>query len=123
MQDSLRHFKANIFQALSHPTRVHIVELLHDGERSAGWLIENLGVEQANASQHLAVLRTKQVVVSRKEGNQVFYTLRDPLIVDVLDLMKRYFQTHLRESLAMLEAVREQDRIASGLDGASLGPE
>lgn len=110
MQDALRQFKANIFQALSHPTRVHIAELLRDGEKSAGYLIQNLGVEQANASQHLAVLRTKQIVVSRKEGNQVFYSLRDPLLVDVLDIMRRYFQSHLAESLAMLEAVKVEEK-------------
>jgi DNA-binding transcriptional ArsR family regulator len=109
MQDNLRRFKANIFQALSHPTRIAIVEMLRDGEQSAGCLIERLGIEQANASQHLAVLRTKQVVVSRKEGNQVFYAVRDPLIHDVLDLMRRYFEAHLTASLAMLEAIKREE--------------
>lgn len=111
MQDSLRRFKANIFQALSHPTRIAIVELLRDGEKSAGYLIERLGVEQANASQHLAVLRAKQIVLSRKEGNQAFYTVRDPLLIDVLDIMRRYFQTHLTESLAMLEEANREGEI------------
>jgi DNA-binding transcriptional ArsR family regulator len=103
MPETLRQFKAGIFQALSHPTRIQIVELLRDGERSAGALIESLGVEQANASQHLAVLRSKRIVMSRKEGNQVFYRLRDPLLTEVLDLMRRYFHNHLSESLSMLE--------------------
>ena len=102
MQDALRQFKANIFQALAHPTRIAIVEMLRDGELPAGVLIERLGVEQANASQHLAVLRTKQVVVNRKEGNQVFYSVRDPLLIEVLDILRRYFHAHLSESLAML---------------------
>ena len=60
MQDSLRRFKADIFQALAHPTRIAIIELLEDGELSAGELIGKLGMEQANISQHLAVLRSKQ---------------------------------------------------------------
>lgn len=60
MQDTLRRFKADFFQALAHPTRVAIVEILRDGELSAGALIERLGVEQANASQHLTVLREMQ---------------------------------------------------------------
>ena len=109
MQDSLRRFKADIFQALSHPTRIHIIELLRDGEKSAGFLIGQLGVEQANASQHLAVLRAKQIVVSRKEGNQVFYSVRDPLLMQVLDVMRRYFEAHLTESLTMLEAVKREE--------------
>lgn len=108
MQDTLRRFKANIFQALSHPTRIAVVEQLRDGEKSAGYLLEKLGVEQANISQHLAVLRAKQIVISRKEGNQVFYSVRDPLLIEVLDIMRRYFETHLQESLAMLEAVKRE---------------
>jgi DNA-binding transcriptional ArsR family regulator len=103
VQDALRRFKAGIFQALAHPTRIAIVELLRDGELPVARLFEQLGVEQANVSQHLAVLRGKQVVVNRKEGNQVFYRLRDPVLIDVLDIMKRYFQTHLNEALTMLQ--------------------
>jgi len=109
MQDSLRRFKAAIFQALGHPTRIAIVELLRDGEKSAGFLIDRLGVEQANVSQHLAVLRTKQIVVSRKEGTQVFYSVRDPLLIDVLDIMRRYFEIHLSEVLSMLEEVKREE--------------
>jgi hypothetical protein len=70
-QESLRQFKAEFFQALAHPTRIAIVEQLRNGELSAGALIERLGIEQANASQHLAVLRAKNIVVNRKTGNQV----------------------------------------------------
>ena len=102
MQDALRRFKADIFQALAHPTRIAILELLSEGELSAGALIEKLGMEQANVSQHLAVLRAKQVVVNRKVGNQVFYSVRVPIIHDVLELMRQYFQSHLAESLKML---------------------
>ncbi len=102
MQNALRRFKADMFQALGHPTRIAIIELLANGELSAGALIEKLGMEQANVSQHLAVLRAKQIVVNRKAGNQVFYSVRDPLITEVLALMKRYFQKHLKEALSML---------------------
>jgi DNA-binding transcriptional ArsR family regulator len=102
MPDSLRRFKADVFQALAHPTRIAIIELLADGELSAGDLMEKLGMEQANISQHLAVLRSKQLVVNRKAGNQVFYSVRDPIINKVLALMRRYFQKHLKEALELL---------------------
>jgi ArsR family transcriptional regulator len=109
MQDALRRFKAGIFQALAHPTRIAIVELLRDGEVAAGRIFEQLGVEQANASQHLAVLRARGIVLNRKEGNQVFYRIRDPLLTKVLDIMRRYFHAHLSEALAMLQEM-EQDK-------------
>ena len=104
----LRRFKAEIFQALAHPTRIAIVEALRNGERSAGQIIDDLEVEQANASQHLAVLRAKQIVTSRKEGNQVFYSLRDPMLIEVLDIMKRYFYAQLSHTASMLKEIRSE---------------
>jgi len=105
VNSSLRLFKAEIFQGLAHPTRIAIVEALRDGEISAGGLLAQIPVEPANLSQHLAVLRTKQIVASRKAGNQVYYTLRNPVLVEVLDLLKRYFNAHLRESAALIDAM------------------
>ncbi|MBA4192305.1 MAG: transcriptional regulator [Planctomycetaceae bacterium] len=103
MGDQLREFKAGIFQALANPTRVAIVELLRDeGEIPVARVIESLGIEQANASQHLAVLRSKNIVLTRKEGNQVFYRLRDKILGQILDLMRKYFQTHLAEVTDLL---------------------
>jgi DNA-binding transcriptional ArsR family regulator len=106
----LRRFKADIFQALGHPTRIAIVETLRNGEKSAGQIIEELEIEQANASQHLTVLRSKQVVVNRKEGNQVFYSLRDPVLVEVLDILKRYFYSQLSQTASMLKEIRKDKR-------------
>ncbi len=110
LQQTLRQFKADIFQALAHPTRVAIVELLRNGEVSTSEILARLEVEQANASQHLAVLRAKRIAVSRKEGNQVFYSLRDPLLVEVLDVMRRYFEADLAAATAMLEGLAQEDR-------------
>jgi ArsR family transcriptional regulator len=110
MPDTLRQFKASIFQALAHPTRIAIVESLREGELPAGAIIERLGLEQANASQHLAILRTKQVVSSRKEGNQVFYSVRDPLLIEVLDIMRQYFQAHVEEAISMLQEIDRSDK-------------
>jgi DNA-binding transcriptional ArsR family regulator len=104
MQDNLRLFKADIFRALGHPTRIAIVELLRDeGEVPVSAVYDRLGLEQSNVSQHLAVLRSKHLVQTRKDGNQVFYSLRDKIIGEVLDLMRQYFQSHLTESLELMK--------------------
>lgn len=108
MQDALRTFKASIFQALSHPTRIAILDVLREGELSAGALQERLGVEQANLSQHLAILRSRQIVVNRKDGNQVFYSIRNPVLLEVLDIMRRYFQTNLADAIQMLGEVERE---------------
>jgi ArsR family transcriptional regulator len=115
MPDTLRRFKAEVFQALAHPTRIAILEELREGELAAGTIIERLGMEQANVSQHLAVLRAKQIVVNRKAGNQVFYSVRDRLIIEMLDLMRRYFQSHLSEALGVLAEMEKH----AGAEGAA----
>jgi ArsR family transcriptional regulator len=106
--EALRQFKAEIFQALAHPTRIALVEALRDGERSAGQLIEMLVLDQANVSQHLAVLRAKRVLISEKRGNQVFYSLRDPVLVEVLDILRRYFYSQLTGTASMIEALQQE---------------
>jgi DNA-binding transcriptional ArsR family regulator len=111
MPDSLRQFKADIFQALAHPTRIAILEFLSQGELSAGALIEKLGLEQASVSQHLAVLRAKQLVTNRKAGNQVFYSVRDPLILEVLSLMRIYFHSQLKGAAGMLDEMEKPQEV------------
>ena len=108
MPESIRRRKAAIFQALGHPTRNAILELLENGELSAGALLKELSrgdptAAQANLSQHLAVLRSQQIVKTRKAGNQVFYSVRDPVILEVLILLRSYLQTHLNELLSELD--------------------
>jgi DNA-binding transcriptional ArsR family regulator len=115
MLQSLRQFKAEIFQALGHPTRIAIVEYLRAGEISVGQLCEKVGIEQANASQHLAVLRSKHIVETRKEGNQIFYRLRNPLVGDMLEMMRQYFFDHMNDAMQML---REEKREAKAMQKA-----
>lgn len=109
MPDSLRQFKAEILHALAHPTRIAIIDLLREGEAPVRDIVEQLELEQANLSQHLAVLRARQIVATRKVGNQVFYSVRDPLIWKMLDLLRRYFQKQVGASMALLEEAEQEE--------------
>jgi ArsR family transcriptional regulator len=110
VQNLLREYKASLFQALAHPTRIAILESLRDGELAAGAIQERIGVEQANLSQHLAILRSRHIVLNRKEGNQVFYSLRNPVLIEVLDMMRRYFHAHLSEEVQLLGEIAAEPR-------------
>ncbi|HKR26624.1 MAG TPA: metalloregulator ArsR/SmtB family transcription factor [Acidobacteriaceae bacterium] len=103
MPDSLRQFKAEIFQALANPTRIAVLDELRRGELTVGDIVARIEVEQSNLSQHLAVMRARQIVMARKSGNQVFYSVRDPLIFRLLDLMRHYFQNQVSQSVGLLE--------------------
>lgn len=107
--DNVRQMKAAIFHALGSPTRLAILEALRGGELPVGAILAQLGLDQANISQHLATLRGRRLVVNRKEGNQVFYSVRDTLLLDVLDLMKRYCLSHLEEDLTLLREMKAEE--------------
>jgi ArsR family transcriptional regulator len=100
VSDALRAFKADIFQALAHPTRIAVVEALRGRELGAGALGQRLGLSQANLSQHLAVLRGSAVLTVRREGRGVFYRLRYPEIKTVCETMRGVLATHLRAERA-----------------------
>jgi ArsR family transcriptional regulator len=103
--DMLQVWKADFFKALAHPARIKILENLRQGEKSAGEILEALGLEQSNGSQHLAVLRNKNILVARREGLNVFYSVRDPMLYQILDLLRQYFHEHLSELRGLLEAL------------------
>lgn len=107
-QEALRRFKAEVFQVLGHPKRIHIVECLRDGELPVKSIQERIGIEPPAVSQHLAILRAKRLVTSRKDGNQVFYALRDPLLTKVLDTMRSYFHAHIEDAMDVLRTLREE---------------
>ncbi|WP_188782294.1 ArsR/SmtB family transcription factor [Nocardioides phosphati] len=66
-----------VFRMLADPTRIRVLWLLSDGERAVNELAEAVGKQQASVSQHLAKLRLARLVLTRKEGTQVFYRLAD----------------------------------------------
>jgi len=104
----LSQFKAEFFKALGHPLRIRILDALRGGEVGVNELSARLHVEQSNLSQQLAVLRSRNLVVGRKDGNSVFYSVRDPDIFQLLDVARGIFNNHLidvRDLLSQLEVV------------------
>ena len=106
--DRVRRLKAEFFQALAHPNRLAIIDVLREGELPVGVLCLRLGLEQANVSQHLAILKSRGLLDSRRDGNQVLYSVRDPLLFEVLDTVKRYAVAHLEEDLVMLREMKPE---------------
>ena len=102
----LRHFKAELFKSLSHPMRIRILDALRDGELTVGELQQYLAAEQSTVSQHLAALRSKELVYGRREGTSVKYTVSDAAIWQMLDIARDIYERQLRSHQVMLEASR-----------------
>lgn len=105
MRQQLSEFKADFFKALAHPLRISILDALRDGELTVNEISQRFEVEQANASQQLAVLRNRNIVVTRKEGANVYYSVSDKSIFKLLDAAKEIFNHHLVGVRSMLEEI------------------
>jgi DNA-binding transcriptional ArsR family regulator len=106
---ALRSFKAEFFKALAHPLRISILDALRNGERGVGDLRDQLNVGTPNLSQQLAILRGKNIVTARKEGNNVYYSVADPAIFRLLDVAAEIFNNHLVGVQGMLQMLNDPE--------------
>jgi DNA-binding transcriptional ArsR family regulator len=106
----LQVFKAEFFRALGHPIRIRILERLVAGERSVQELQDALGVDQPVMSQQLSILRAKNIVVARKEGTTVRYSVCDPQIGELLEVARRIFNSQLIGTQNLLRELRRETR-------------
>ncbi len=108
MPQQLANFKSEFFKALAHPIRIRILDSLRDGEKGVNELSEILKIEPANVSQQLAILRVRNIVVGRKAGSNVYYSVADAKVFRLLDVAKDIFNNHLvdvRDMLRQMETV------------------
>jgi DNA-binding transcriptional ArsR family regulator len=103
MNLSLQQFKADFFKALAHPLRIRILELLAEGDKNVNELQSIIGSEGSAVSQQLSILRSKNIVFGTKDANRVTYSLRDPMIIDLLQIAKQIFNNHLIDTATMLD--------------------
>ncbi|EIJ78485.1 ArsR family transcriptional regulator [Bacillus methanolicus PB1] len=107
MDLDLQQFKADFFKALAHPLRIRILELLAEGEKNVNELQTLIGTEGSAVSQQLSVLRSKNIVNGTKDGNRVLYSLRDPMIIDLLNIARQIFNNHLIDTISMLDKIND----------------
>ena len=81
-------------KAMSHPLRLKILCTLGDQEVSVQDIVDQVGTSQSNISQHLAILRDKGILTSRKDANRVFYRVSDNRTLRLICMMREVFCTH-----------------------------
>lgn len=99
LEAELRELHERVCKAISDPKRLLIISVLRDDELSVGEIAETLGVSQSNASQHLAVLRERGIVTTRRAGTTVYYSLRSQKILMAIDLMREFVAEETRTPL------------------------
>jgi len=98
---------------MAHPKRIAIVEILGQGECSVGELAEALETSISTVSQHLRAMKDKSMVVNRKEGQTVYYHLKNPKLLKGCHIMRE----------VLLEEMESQGRMARDYDEESIIPQ
>lgn len=108
-EPSVAALKADLFKAMGHEVRIRVLEQLADGERSVSELADAIGVEVPHLSQQLRVLRRTGLVVNRKDGNLVFYAVKDPRLVEILAMARELLVAGLDETRNLLEVLKAEE--------------
>jgi DNA-binding transcriptional ArsR family regulator len=106
MSRPLYQVKAEFFKTLGHPARIRVLELLSEREHSVAEMLPDVGIEAANLSQQLAVLRRAGLVTTRKEGSNVFYSLTSPHVAELLAVARLILTGVITGQMELLEDLR-----------------
>jgi ArsR family transcriptional regulator len=88
---------ARLCKAIADPKRLLILDALRDGTRSVGEIAEELRMSQPNTSQHLAVLRDRNIVVTSRSGNTIYYSLTSSKVIGAIDMLREFMAEFMVE--------------------------
>lgn len=107
MSAPLYQLKAEFFKTLGHPARIRILELLTERERSVSELLPHVGLEASHLSHQLGVLRRAGVVVTRKQGTSVIYSIASPDIAELMNIARKVLTGMLNGQVGLLHDLQE----------------
>lgn len=102
MEDQIYAYHAEMCQVFSHPKRLEVINVLRDGEMTVTELSQKLGLTVGNLSQHLSMMRDRHILLSRKEGNQVYYRIANPKLLQCFDIMREMLFEQIRKDAALI---------------------
>jgi DNA-binding transcriptional ArsR family regulator len=101
---------AHLCRAIADPKRLMILDTLRDGTLSVTEIAEELGMSQPNTSQHLAILRDRNIVQTSRSGTTVYYTLTSPKVLAAVDLLREFMAEYMRVPLRRPDADAQPSR-------------
>jgi DNA-binding transcriptional ArsR family regulator len=109
MTTPIYQVKAEFFKTLGHPARIRVLEVLRDGERPVSEMLPEVGIEASHLSQQLGLMRRANLIQARKVGSNVYYSVGDPVLFELLEVAKRIITASLAESQELLEQMQASD--------------
>jgi len=108
--DKIYELHADICKIFSNSKRLEIINTLKDKELSAGELIETIGLSKANLSQHMSVLRSKGVILTRRDGVNIYYRIANPKILQACHLMREVLLEQFQEKGKFVSSLRHNSK-------------
>ncbi len=105
MEEQIYSYHAEMCKVFSHPKRLKVINLLRDKEMSAGEIGIRLEMTPANLSQHLSMMKERHILVSKKEGNVVYYRIANPHLLEAFDLLRKIMFEQIRQDAALINGV------------------
>ncbi len=102
---TLFELQSEVCKTLASPKRLEIINALKEGEKTVGELVDILGVPKANVSQHLAVMRLKGILKSRREGVSIYYRIANPKVVQACALMREVLTEQMKERSRLIDII------------------
>lgn len=99
---------AELCKTFTSPRRLEILNMLRNGEKTVSELLKLADISQTNLSQHLAILRQRGVVATRKEGTNIYYKIADPKIIQACDLMRSVLLEQLGEGEKLAKVMKKR---------------
>ncbi len=100
---TLYELQSEVCKTLASPKRIEILNALKEGEKTVSELVDILGVPKANVSQHLAVMRHKGILKSRREGINMYYRVSNLKVIQACILMKEVLVDQMKEKGKLAE--------------------
>ncbi len=104
----LFRMQARVCKTMANPVRMEIIYALKEGEKTVTELVESTGLAKSNVSQHLSVLKNAEVVRSRREGVNIFYSIANPKIVEACRLMREVLMEQLLEKQKLMDKFEQE---------------
>jgi ArsR family transcriptional regulator len=104
--ENIFELHADVCKVFSNAKRLGILNILRGKEMTASDLIGKIGLSKANLSQHMSILKSKGVVLTRREGVNIYYRISNPKIIQACDLMREVLLEQLQEKGKMVATLR-----------------
>ena len=107
--------QADVCKTMANPVRMEIIYALKEGDKTVSELVEAMGLNKSNVSQHLAILKSAEVVDARRDGQNIFYSIANEKILEACRLMREVLTEQISKKQKLVDRIEEGEKSGAGV--------